>query len=307
MRSRRAWSAGAPAPRGACRSGAAGVARAAPGARAAEDLDPRGGQLDGQRQPVQPAADLGRVPGVGWVSRNSMWTASARSTKSRTASDATIWSNVHVSRSTGRGSGGTANSCSPETRSAARLVMSSVRAGQAASSRTRSGPAASRCSTLSRTSSNSVEAICSVRSRRIPPGCDSPMPRVRAIAGSTRSGDSSDASGTKRAPAAKPSAISRATSIASRVLPTPPGPVTVRSRTSRRASNARSPASSRSRPTNAVKGAGRNRSAAVGDDELMWSPIAEHTRAHPLIIRDARQRVCEPARQNATEEHAGNL
>ena len=64
-RSRRASSAGGPAvarPAGQQRQPAAPAAPAAPGGE--KQLDPRRGQLDRQRQPVQPPADLGHGRGV---------------------------------------------------------------------------------------------------------------------------------------------------------------------------------------------------------------------------------------------------
>ena len=57
------------------------------------------------------------------------------------------------------------------------------------------------------------------------------MPSALTIAAGTSSGRCRAASDTKRAPSAKSASALRAASSASRVLPTPPGPVSVNSRT----------------------------------------------------------------------------
>ena len=64
------------------------------------------------------------------------------------------------------------------------------------------------------------------------------------------------ASGTN-ATVANPTSSVEATSMANRVLPTPPGPVSVTSRATRPSSRSRSAAASRSRPTIGVSGTGR--------------------------------------------------
>ena len=156
----------------------------------------------------------------------------------------------------GSASGGTGIRCSPETRSNPRLVASTVRPGAAPRSSTSSGPAAGRCSTLSRI--NSI-VRGSRYADRSPTAVSSPTcsPRTRAIVAATRPASPTGASGTN-ATAANPISSVEATSMANRVLPTPPGPVSVTSRATRSSSRSRSAAASRSRPTIGVSGTGRS-------------------------------------------------
>ena len=85
-RSRRAASAAGLARRAARRSAAAAAAPAAQQLGRRQQLDPRRGQLDRQRQPVQPAADRGhRRRRSSAVRAKSGRTSAARSTNSRTA------------------------------------------------------------------------------------------------------------------------------------------------------------------------------------------------------------------------------
>ena len=67
--------------------------------------------------------------------------------------------------------------------------------------------------------------------------------------------------GTKATPSAESGAHCSATAIARRVLPTPPGPVSVSRRTSGRRSSARRVASSTSRPISRVRGTGSGAAA----------------------------------------------
>ena len=83
----------------------------------------------------------------------------------------------------------------------------------------------------------------------------SPTPIARAIAGMTRSVSATLPSGTNHAPSGYSSARLAATWSARRVLPVPPGPVSVTSRVLAR--SARISSSSRSRPTNDVSSIGR--------------------------------------------------
>ena len=78
---------------------------------------------------------------------------------------------------------------------------------------------------------------------------------VRSSA-TTSSGSPTEASGTN-ATVSNPASRSDAASMASRVLPTPPGPVRVTSRADGRSSRSPSAAASRSRPTIVVNGTGR--------------------------------------------------
>ena len=125
----------------------------------------------------------------------------------------------------------TATSCSPETCSTARLVTSIVSKGHAVRRLLTSDAASRRCSKLSRMRSDR-------RSRRnawIPSstGC-APVSRTAkawAMAEATCVGSWTGASATNQTPSGKSAAMSCATRMASRVLPTPPGPVSVTSRT----------------------------------------------------------------------------
>ena len=83
----------------------------------------------------------------------------------------------------------------------------------------------------------------------------SPTPIARAIAGMTRSVSATLPSGTNQAPSGYSSARLAATWSARRVLPVPPGPVSVTSRVLAR--SARISSSSRSRPTNDDSSIGR--------------------------------------------------
>ena len=69
---------------------------------------------------------------------------------------------------------------------------------------------------------------------------------------------------TKTVPSAKASRSAAATASPRRVLPTPPGPVSVTSRTSARRSRATSAATSRSRPSNGVGASGSARTVPRG-------------------------------------------
>ena len=93
------------------------------------------------------------------------------------------------------------------------------------------GAAAGRCSQLSTTSSRCLAA----KNRSTASSADSPasgtMPSALTIAPATSCDRSTAASDTNHAPSAKSASTARAASSASRVLPTPPGPVRVNSRT----------------------------------------------------------------------------
>ena len=98
-----------------------------------EQLDPGGGQLDGQRQPVQADADLGHGRGLASVSGKSGCTA--RRARQTAPPPAYRDSSSSAAAAAGRAApaAAPANSCSPRRRSVARLVTSTLRAGQAAS------------------------------------------------------------------------------------------------------------------------------------------------------------------------------
>ena len=166
----------------------------------------------------------------------------ARSTKRPIASAGSSWP--------------TGNSCSRPIRSGARLVTMMRTSGPA---RSRSAwicaAAGIRCSKLSSTSridrparnawSRSSGVVCG----------DSTRLKVPAIASRTSSGSSIPSRRTSHAPSAKEAARRRAVSMARRVLPAPPGPVSVTSADS--SSRRSSVSSSRSRPTKLVSRLGR--------------------------------------------------
>ena len=185
--------------------------------RRREDAEARGDELDRERQPVEATADLvhrrERVAPAGSTPR-----AAASSTKSVVASSIE--------------SGSSGSTCSVESRSGARLVASTCEVGGAVEQLgdVRVPPAA-RCSRLSRKRSapvpSSVSAIASSSgcARRLA-HADRARDRARDELGI---GDRARARRGARAARAPPRA---ATSSARRLLPAPPGPVIVTSRTS---------------------------------------------------------------------------
>ncbi len=155
----------------------------------------------------------------------------------------------------GSARGPTGYSCSPRTRKGARLVASTVRLGQASISPATSGAAPSTCSKLSSMSRNSFPRRWATSASRGP--SVSLRPRARTMVGKTSAGSASGASPTKATPSGNIPSASRAASRARRVLPTPPVPVSVSSRTSGRAIRSLTSSSSRSRPTSGVAGRGK--------------------------------------------------
>ena len=161
----------------------------------------------------------------------------ARSTKSATASS--------------RSSGSSGYSCSPETRSAERLVTRNERPGAPSSTSDSTGAASASCSKLSITSSAWRPAR---RSARFSASERSPLSftaTASAIAGSSSAGSRIASSATKKAPSTSSSARMFAASIASLVLPEPPGPVSVSTRVGPRSALVTS-SSSRLRPTSVL-------------------------------------------------------
>ena len=156
----------------------------------------------------------------------------------------------------GTGSGGTGNSCSPLSRNTIRLVTSATTPGAAPSSSATSGAAPITCSKLSSTSTSRRARRYDFRSViSAPPEVLSPS--AAAIAAVTSSAALTEPSSTNRTPSAKPAPSRCATSTASRLFPTPPGPVRVTRRTpSRHAPGRQPPQSPASRPTSGVAGTG---------------------------------------------------
>ena len=169
-----------------------------------EDLDPGGGELDRQRQPVEPRADL-RDP----LPRRRARARAAGRRRARGARTAPTAGSA--------ASGPSASSCSAAIRSGARLVTTSFVSGEAASSGLSSRAASSTCSKLSTTTSASqAQHRLELAGRR-----------VRGVVEAAPSA-------TNRAPSGKSPPSRCASSSANRVLPIPPGPVSVSSRTSGR-------------------------------------------------------------------------
>ena len=199
--------------------------------------DPRRGQLDRERDAVQPAADLGHRGAFASVQREVRAApARARSTNSRTASlDQRLARSADRVARRQRQRRHRRRSSRPATPSASRLVASTRSVGAAAQQRARRArrAASSTCSQLSSTTSARRVARCSVSvvERRAP----------RLVAHAERGGDRlGDALGLgERRQVDEPHAVrdarrqrARRARSASRVLPEPPAPVSVSSRAS---------------------------------------------------------------------------
>ena len=194
------------------------------------------------------------------VSVNPWRTAMARSRNRRTASEPAIASRS-VAAAGGTGSGGTANSCSPAIRSGARLdtIIRSFGAPRRISATT--GAPATTCSKLSRTMSAVRSPKCSTtRWSGVRAGASSPT--AVAIEDAIRSGSVTAARGTNHTPPGLAAITSLATARDRRVLPVPPGPVSVSSRVRDRRATA---ADTSSRPTNDVSCWGRLLGVASSD------------------------------------------
>ena len=195
--------------------------------------------------------------------RKSGATAAARSSSSVIAS---YWPSAAAGGGrcgSGNDSGGTTTTCSPPMPSVSRLVASTRRPGAAPSSRSTSpAHASTTCSQLSSTSRSSRSARWSASCSSAGRADWSGTPSAVATACATWPPVLTGARSANQAPPANPRRDSRATSMASRVLPSPPAPVNVTSRD--RASRRRTSASSRRRPTKLVRGVGRVSADRVG-------------------------------------------
>ncbi len=190
-------------------------------------------------------ATNGRVPPVR-AKCGSAWRA--RSANSITASDGSLST---VRPGAGRVSGASRYRVSPATRSSSRLVASTRISSQAVSSPAHSCAAAPiTCSQLSSTSSSCRRASpCISASAAATPGC-SGIPSAAATTAGTCTGSRTTDNSASHAPSANRPATCLATSPASRVLPAPPGPVTVTSRL--RSSKAATSLTDPARPTKLV-------------------------------------------------------
>ena len=128
-------------------------------------------------------------------------------------------------------SDGTGHSCSSATPSPSRLVARIFTVAECARMASIRSPAASStCSQLSMTSSRTLpSSAVATDSLTLLPGCWV-MPRIAATASGTAAGSPTGASSKSQTPSGNSSARRVATSVARRVLPTPPTPVKVTSR-----------------------------------------------------------------------------
>ena len=198
--------------------------------------------------------------GAFWaVTRNAGCAATARSTNRRTASyrvSASGGSGCPASRGAGRESEGTRQAVSPAMPRASRLVARTVACGQARSrASARRAQASRRCSQLSSTSSRRLGRSASVSVATSGRPGSSRTPTAAATAWGTRAGSARAPSSASHTPSGWASRASAATWSARRVLPVPPGPVSVSSRVASR--SRRTSACSRSRPTKLVSCRGR--------------------------------------------------
>ncbi len=201
------------------------------------------------------------------VSRKPGTTAAARSAKRasagwRSASD-------RSPSGSGTGSGRSSRRCSPvrprRCRLVARIRAFGVPCNRAAVS---SAQAVSRCSQLSITRSRRRSPTRSASASSGGRPTRSGGPSAAAAASGTRAGSSSPARSTKRMPSGNVRWTRSARRRASRVLPTPPGPVSVTSRDP--ANSWRPPSSSARRPTKPA-GSAEGRSSRRGADPPMTS------------------------------------
>ena len=181
-------------------------------------------------------------------------TAAARSANSRTASASVIAARSALAP--GTPSGGTGTSRSPSIPRASRAVarITSRRQDRCRTPASAAAPS-SRCSQLSSTSSSSLLRKNSTSVSRVPWPSRAVTENSAATASSTPAGSRIGASSHSHAPSANRPAAWAAACNASRVLPTPPGPVRVTTRAWPSAAAVCS--SSRARPTNELTGNGR--------------------------------------------------
>ena len=179
-------------------------------------------------------------------------TARARSTNNATAGEAAASATEAVPEPVGSGSGGTGYSRSARNPSAVRLVAKIASPWQRASSSPRSGAAWTTCSMLSRTSSQAPSPNVSASTSNGEPVRARSAPAARPMAARTSPGSVTASRGTSTVTAPNRSRSRSPTATASRVLPTPPGPVSVTSRTLGRPSSLATSPMVRSRPISDV-------------------------------------------------------
>ncbi len=213
--------------------------------------DPARRQLEGKREAVETPDDVGDERGVaaggGQVGlRRRAWARNASTAGTPPAPSVP---------SSGTGSGPRRTRCSLARPSGSREVASRARSGQASTSApARSRTGASTCSQLSSTTTGAPPARASRAAATTSSPSRGRSPSAVATAGTTWRSSVTAASSTS-VTGRPPSAMSAAASSTRRVLPTPPGPTSVISRSvaMRRCSSA----SSCSRPTSGEAGRGR--------------------------------------------------
>ena len=211
----------------------------------------------------------------------------ARSRNNLIASNPSSASTSTTSSCAGTDSDGTRHVTSPDSPSGSRLVARTTRFGQASRNDSITAAAsATRCSQLSNTISVGAPAnrslAISIAGRE--PSSFAPIAAssVEPIASGSRNG----ARSTHHTPPGNPSSRFAPTRTASLVLPTPPDPVSVTSRS--RPSSSRTAASSATRPINGVVSVGRLwryvssvRNADVHDHEIRGGPATTAAPGEP--------------------------
>ena len=171
--------------------------------------------------------------------------------------------------------------------------------GRRSSSAASSGAASTTCSRLSSSSSISRSPMCSASA--------SCAPSVCAIVSTTSAGSRSAASPTQKTPALNSRTSSAAASIASRVLPEPPGPGQ-RDETRAVAKRGDAPRRrSRSRPTNDDAGRGRFVFEIVfsggNAPSPSWNSETGSSKSFNAVLAESRQRRPRPAPRVALRDH----
>ena len=185
----------------------------------------------------------------------------------------------------------------PRTSRDTRLVTSMTSRGQASSKGSRLSRAARTCSKLS----SRISICLARRAAASRPGrgvaSRSSTPSRWAMAVSTSPGSRSGARSTKTTPSAKSAVSCSATSIASRVLPTPPGPVSVSNCRSPRRSSRTTAAVTPARPMSGVRGRRRPRQGRSGTGESPGRAAASSSaRASGSAASASASRVTVPRR-----------
>ena len=224
------------------------------------------------------------------VTSNAGRTVRARSLNRDTASLAASEAGDEAASVAGRGSGSTGSVCSPRMYKDARLVASTCSAGQDSSRvATNSAVVASTCSQLSRMMRRCSGRRSATRVSVIERSGLGTTPSAVATVTATNSASATGASSTNTAPWAKCDATSPAIASASRVLPTPPGPVNVRRGTASSRSSDRAVARSDSRPMRRVRGMGRASSRSEETAAMVIAECAQQADFGQTYARSARQ------------------